>query len=53
MELFVPDGGPAKVIEVNGRLASQFAPLVQALHGRSTYDALFALACGDDPDWHR
>jgi hypothetical protein len=52
VELFVPEHGPAKVIEVNGRIASQFAPLVQALHGRSTYDALFALACGDDPDWH-
>ena len=24
---------------MNGRLASQFAPLVQAAHGRSTYDA--------------
>jgi hypothetical protein len=24
---------------------------VQAVHGRSTYDALFALACGDDPAW--
>jgi hypothetical protein len=50
-EFFVPDDGPATLIEVNGRLASQFAPLVQAVHGRSTYDALFALACGDDPGW--
>jgi hypothetical protein len=41
------------VIEVNGRIASQFAPLVAATHGRSTYDALFALACGDDPRWER
>jgi hypothetical protein len=53
VEFFVPKSGPAKVIEVNGRIASQFAPLVQALHGRSTYDALFALACGDDPAWVR
>jgi hypothetical protein len=51
VEFFVPERGPAKVIEVNGRIASQFAPLVQATHGRSTYDALFALACGDDPAW--
>ena len=36
---------------MNGRIASQFAPLVQSLHGRSTYDALFELACGDDPHW--
>jgi hypothetical protein len=51
VEFFVPDKGPAQIIEVNGRIASQFAPLVQGLHGRSTYDALFALACGDDPKW--
>jgi hypothetical protein len=51
VEFFVPVSGPAKVIEINARLASQFAPLVLALHGRSTYDALFELACGDDPRW--
>jgi biotin carboxylase len=51
LELFVADEGPARIIEVNGRIASQFAPLVQAVHGRSTYDALFQLACGDDPGW--
>ena len=51
VEFFVPEAGRAKLVEVNGRIASQFAPLVQALHGRSTYDALFALACGDDPAW--
>ena len=52
VEFFVPDDRPATLIEVNGRVASQFAPLVQAAHGRSTYDALFAIACGDDPAWH-
>jgi hypothetical protein len=36
---------------VNGRIASQFAPLVEAVHGRSTYDALFRLALGEDPAW--
>src|ERR671924_173915 len=51
VEFFVPDDAPAQIIEVNGRIASQFAPLVQGLHGRSTYDALFALACGEDPRW--
>jgi hypothetical protein len=51
VEFFVPPEGPAQIIEVNGRIASQFAPLVQGLHGRSTYDALFALACGEDPEW--
>lgn len=51
VEFRVPERGPAKIIEVNARIASQFSPLVQALHGRSTYDALFALACGEDPAW--
>ncbi len=51
MEFVVPAEGPATIIEVNGRIASQFAPMVQALHGRSTYDALFALATGRDPGW--
>ncbi len=51
VEFFVPEVGPAKVTEVNGRIASQFAPLVRALHGRSTYEALFELACGRDPAW--
>jgi hypothetical protein len=51
VEFFVPGSGPGRIIEVNGRIASQFAPLVQALHGRSTYDVLFELACGVDPGW--
>jgi hypothetical protein len=50
-EFFVPAGAPATLIEVNGRIASQFAPLVQAVHGRSTYEALLTLACGEDPAW--
>jgi hypothetical protein len=51
IEFFLPERGAAKIIEVNGRIASQFAPLVQALHGRSTYDVLFDLACGENPGW--
>jgi hypothetical protein len=51
MEFFVSPGRPATIIEVNARISSQFAPLVQALHGRSTYDALFELALGEDPGW--
>jgi hypothetical protein len=50
-ELVVPDSSPAMLIELNGRIASQFAPLLRAVHGRSSYDALLALACGDDPRW--
>lgn len=51
VEFLVPERGPATIVEVNARIASQFAPLVEAVHGRSTYDALFALVCGDDPAW--
>jgi hypothetical protein len=51
MEFFVPERGPAKIVEVNARIASQFAPLVAAVDGRSTYDALFELALGRDPAW--
>jgi biotin carboxylase len=51
IELFVPDDGPARIIEANGRMSSQFWPLIQAVHGRSTYEAALQLACGDDPGW--
>jgi hypothetical protein len=52
VEFFVPESGRAKVTEVNGRIASQFAPLVRTVHGRSTYEALFELACDRDPGWN-
>jgi biotin carboxylase len=51
VELFIPAEGPARIIEVNARISSQFWPLVQAVDGRSTYEALFALACDHDPAW--
>ena len=51
IEFLVPGLGPPMIVEVNARIASQFAPLVAAVDGRSTYEALFALACGDDPKW--
>src|SRR5262245_3382063 len=51
IEFLVPADGPSKIVELNARIASQFSPLVEAVHGRSTYDVLFALACGDDPRW--
>lgn len=51
VEFLVPPVGRAAIVEVNARIASQFAPLVEAVHGRSTYDALFDVACGDDPRW--
>jgi hypothetical protein len=51
IEFFVPPAAPVQTVELNPRLASQFSPLVEAVHGRSTYDALFALACGESPAW--
>lgn len=51
IEFFVPADGAAQIVELNPRIASQFSPLVEAVHGRPTYDVLFALACGDDPRW--
>ena len=51
IEFFVPAAGAVQIVEVNPRIASQFSPLVEAVHGRSTYDALFTLACGEDPAW--
>jgi hypothetical protein len=51
LEFFVPEGGAVKVIEVNPRIAAQYAPLITALHGRSTYEVMFELACGVDPCW--
>jgi hypothetical protein len=50
-ELLVQAEGTPGLIELNGRIASQFAPLLRAVHGRSSYDALLALACGEDPRW--
>jgi hypothetical protein len=51
IEFFVPGDGAVRIVELNARIASQFAPLVEAVHGRSTYDLLFALSCGEDPAW--
>lgn len=51
LEFFVPERGAVKVVEVNPRIAAQYAPLVKALHGRSTYEVMFELACGVDPCW--
>ena len=51
VEFIVPETGPARIVEVNARIASQFAPLLLGLHGRSSYDALFELALGEDPEW--
>ena len=49
IEFFVLADGSLRIVEVNGRMASQFAPLVRAVHGVSTYELQLALACGREP----
>lgn len=49
IEFFVEADGTAKIVEVNGRMASQFAPLVRAVNGRSTYRIQLELATGGSP----
>jgi hypothetical protein len=46
IEFFVEPDDSMWIVEVNGRMASQFAPLVQAVHGVSTYEIGLAIATG-------
>ncbi|MFO1519433.1 MAG: ATP-grasp domain-containing protein [bacterium] len=41
------------ILEVNGRMASQFASLMQALHGTHTYEILMDLSVGKKPRFRR
>jgi biotin carboxylase len=50
IEFFVGADGTARIVEVNGRMASQFAPLVRAVHGISTYRVQLELVTGGSPD---
>lgn len=50
IEFFVSPDGSVRIVEVNGRMASQFAPLVKAVHGVSTYEIQLALATGGTPE---
>jgi biotin carboxylase len=49
IEFFVGADGRLTIVEVNGRMASQFAPLVRAVHGVSTYELQLELAAGGGP----
>jgi biotin carboxylase len=49
IELFVQPDGTAKIVEVNGRMASQFAPLLRAVHGISSYRIQLELVTGGSP----
>jgi formate-dependent phosphoribosylglycinamide formyltransferase (GAR transformylase) len=50
IEFFVTPAGEVRIVEVNGRMASQFAPLVKALHGVSTYEIQLDLVTGQTPE---
>lgn len=49
IEFFVRPDGRVTIVEVNGRMASQFAPLVQAVHGVSSYELQLDLCTGGTP----
>jgi biotin carboxylase len=49
IEFFVQADGTAKIVEVNGRMASQFAPLIRAVHGMSSYRIQLELVTGGNP----
>ena len=49
IEFFVRPDGRVTIVEVNGRMASQFAPLVQAVHGVSSYEIQLDLCTGRTP----
>ena len=50
IEFFVRPDGSIAIVEVNGRMASQFAPLVKAVHGVSSYELQLELAAGGAPE---
>jgi biotin carboxylase len=50
IEFFVRPDGSVTIVEVNGRMASQFAPLVKAVHGVSSYELQLEIASGGTPD---
>jgi len=49
IEFFVDDADRPWIVEVNGRIASQFGPLVRAVHGMSSYEMALELAAGSRP----
>lgn len=48
-----PDTDALGVVELNPRLAGQFADLHLKVDGASTYELALALAAGDEPRWPR
>ena len=50
MEFFLTPDDRLVIIEVNGRMASQFGPLVNAVHGVSSYEIQLELVAGGTPE---
>jgi biotin carboxylase len=50
IEFFVAPDGNVSIVEVNGRMASQYSPLVRAVHGVSSYEIQLELAAGGRPE---
>jgi len=50
VEFFLTADDRLLIIEVNGRMASQFGPLVRAVHGVSTFEVQLELVAGRTPD---
>lgn len=50
MEFFYdPEGDSIKIIEINPRMASQFADMMEKVNGTNTYEIQASLALGRDP----
>ena len=49
IEFFVDADDRPRIVEVNGRIASQFGPLVRAVHGVSSYELALELSTGGRP----
>jgi len=49
VEFFLTPDDRLLIIEVNGRMASQFGPLVRAVHGVSTFEVQLELVSGGTP----
>ena len=50
VEFFLTADDRLLIIEVNGRMASQFGPLVRAVHGVSTFEVQLELVAGGRPE---
>ena len=49
IEFFVDAADRPQIVEVNGRISSQFGPLVRAVHGVSSYELALELSTGGRP----